>query len=97
MFRHVVLLTLHDTTADAEVDSLLAALRTLPDRIPMIRSYSAGRDAGVSPGNATVAAVGDFDDVDGYLAYRDHPAHIEVIEQSILPHLASRTAIQYEL
>ncbi len=96
MFRHVVLLTLRDTTTDAEVEALLAGLRSLPERIPAIRNYSAGRDAAVNPGNATVGAVGDFDDVDGYLTYRDHPAHIEVIQEHIAPHLDSRTALQYE-
>ena len=95
MFRHIVLLTLTpETTADQRQD-LLAALATLPGRIDTIRHYSCGPDAGVNPGNADICAVGDFDDLAGYLVYRDHAAHKQVIADHIAPHLAGRSAIQY--
>jgi hypothetical protein len=44
-----------------------------------------------------VAATATFDDVAGYLEYRDHPAHRGVIEQLIDPVRESRTAIQFEI
>lgn len=91
--RHVVLLTLDDA---CDVDGLLAALRGLPAQIPELRSYAVGRDVGISPGNATVAVVADVDDEAGFVAYRDHPAHQQVIAERIAPHLVARAAIQHE-
>jgi hypothetical protein len=55
-----------------------------------------GDDAGLTEGNYHFVVVGDFDDVDGFLAYRDHPAHQKVIADSIRPILASRAAVQHE-
>ena len=95
MFRHIVLLTLKPDTSDDARASVLTALASLPGQIDSLRSYNIGADAGLGPGNADVCAVGDFDDEAGYLAYRDHPAHKAVVEQHILPVLASRSAIQY--
>jgi len=97
MFRHVVVLTLTPEATDEQRSALMAALRSLPDSIDTIRQYSAGSDAGLNEGNADVVAIGDFDDEAGYLEYRDHPAHQEVISGFILPILAGRAAIQYQV
>lgn len=95
VFRHVVLLTLTDDSTDEQRQAILDGLATLPAAIDSLRHYSFGLDAGVDDGNATIVAVGDFDDADGYAVYRDHPAHRRLIEDLILPVLARRTAIQY--
>jgi hypothetical protein len=97
MFRHIVLLTFTDEATDARLDDVVAALRGLPSAVPSIRSYQVGRDAGLADGNAGIGVVADFDDVDGYLLYRDHPAHVAVITELIRPVLAARSAIQHEL
>jgi hypothetical protein len=97
MFRHIVLLTFSDEATDAHLDDIVVALRGLPAAVPSIRSYQVGRDAGLADGNAGIGVVADFDDVDGYLAYRDHPAHTDVITNRIRPMLAARTAIQHEI
>ena len=97
MFRHVVLLRwVPDATAEqrAAVESGLTAL---PARIPEIRSYTVGTDAHVSDGNFDLVVVADFDDVDGYVVYRDHPDHVAVITGHIRPILADRAAIQHEI
>ena len=73
-------------------------LRALPAQIPEIRSYRVGVDAGLAAqGNSDLVVVADFDDVAGYLVYRDHPVHQDVIAQRIRPILASRAAVQHEL
>lgn len=90
--RHIVLLTLDD---GCDVDALLAALRDLPARIPALRSYVVGRDLGISEGNATIGVVADVDDEAGFVEYRDHPAHQQVIAERIRPHLVARTAVQH--
>jgi len=101
MLRHVVLIRLveddPERPLDASADELVAALRALPDRIPEIRSYEVGRDLGLAPTNAHVAIVAEFDDAEALAAYREHPAHVDVLERLIEPVSASRTAVQFEL
>jgi hypothetical protein len=97
VIRHVVVLTFTDRATPAERDALAAALRALPEVIPEIRAYSCGSDLGLAEGNASFGVVADFDDVDGYVAYRDHPAHRAVLEERILPMLASRAAVQVDV
>jgi hypothetical protein len=41
--------------------------------------------------------VADFDDADGYLAYRDHPVHRKVVEDYINPIAADRSSVQYQV
>ena len=65
--------------------------------IDAIRVYRFGPDAGINPANCDFAVVADFDDVDGYLAYRDHPVHRKVIDDTINPIVASRSAIQFRV
>jgi hypothetical protein len=96
MFRHIVLLTLTQDATEVSRQAILDGLATLPGRIPNLRTYTFGVDAGINEGNADVVAVADFDDVDGYLVYRDHEAHHQVINDFIKPVLASRAAVQYE-
>ena len=97
MIRPVVLLTLkRDAPAEA-ADTIVAALKGLVGSVASIRDYQAGVDVGISPGNATVAATATFDDLAGYLEYRDHPAHRAVIEKVIDPVRESRVAIQFEI
>lgn len=72
-------------------------LAALPAKIPELRSYKFGADAGINAGNADFAVVADFDDVDAYLVYRDHPEHRAIIDAYITPIVASRSAVQFEL
>jgi Stress responsive A/B Barrel Domain len=97
MFRHVVLFTWKQDATREQQQALAAELRKLPAAIDVLRAYHVGPDAGVNTGNYDFAVVADFDDVDGYLVYRDHPAHQAVIEQYVQPIVASRAAVQYEI
>jgi hypothetical protein len=96
-FRHIVLLTLTDDAPQGRAEQIVQALSGLPAQIPELRSYVVGVDAGLSPGNATIAVVADTDDQAGWEAYRDHPSHRRVIDELITPVLASRTAVQHEV
>lgn len=97
MLRHIVLLRFDDTTTSAHLDDLVQALSELPGKVPSIRRYEVVRDAGLADDNAQVAVLAEFDDRDGFLAYRDHPDHVKVITDHIRPRLAGRTALQHEL
>jgi Stress responsive A/B Barrel Domain len=69
----------------------------MPQAIGSIRAYEFGPDAGVNPANRDYAVVADFDDQAGYLAYRDHPAHRELVERYVNPIVAERAAVQFEI
>jgi hypothetical protein len=97
VFRHVVLLRWVAEATPEQRSAVQSGLGALPDRIPEIRSYTIGTDARVNDGNFDLVVVADFDDVDGYLVYRDHPDHVAVINESIRPILADRAAIQHEI
>jgi hypothetical protein len=97
VFRHVVLLRWVAEATPEQRSAVQSGLGALPDRIPEIRSYTIGTDARVNDGNFDLVVVADFDDVDGYLVYRDHSDHVAVINESIRPILADRAAIQHEI
>lgn len=96
MLIHVVQLRFHTGTPSEHLDGVVEQLRELPDSVPSIRRYEVGRDMGLDQGNADIVVTGEFDGPDGYREYSGHPAHRRVIEESILPHLETRTATQYE-
>jgi hypothetical protein len=74
-----------------------AELSRLPGVIPSIKAYSMGTDIGVNEGNWQFAVTADFDDLDGYLAYRDDPTHQAIIKEHIRPIIATRAAVQFEV
>lgn len=95
-FRHVVMFEFADHVPADFADRVGAALNALPPQIEQIRTYVHGPDAGVSEGNWHYVLVADFDDADDYVAYRDHPVHVQMINDTIKGNLANRSAVQYE-
>ncbi len=95
MIRHVVLFRWRPDASIADQETVAAAIGELPSVIPTIRAYRFGTDAGVNDGNFDFAVVADFDDVEGYLAYRDHPQHRAVIAERIAPIVAERVGVQF--
>jgi hypothetical protein len=72
-------------------------LARLPSLVPTLRSYEFGSDLGVNEGNFDFAVFAGFDDMDGYLAYRDNPEHRAMIREHILPIASERAAVQFEV
>jgi hypothetical protein len=68
----------------------------MPAAIREIRAYRCGPDSGLNPANRDYAVVADFDGKEGYLAYRDHPAHRDLIERFVNPIVAERASVQFE-
>ena len=97
MIRHVVLFRWDDEMTDALEDQLADELNAFAPGQPGVRAYRAGRDAGIIEGNYDFAVVGDFDDEDSYLAYRDHPQHQDIIGRLSRPHARERASVQYEV
>lgn len=95
-FRHVVMFKWEADAPDGHVDRVRAGLSALPGQIEQIRSYVHGTDVGESPGAWDYVLVADFDDVESYRTYRDHPTHQAFIADVITGNTADRAAIQYE-
>ena len=97
MFRHVVVFRFNPDVTHEQKQSIIDELRTLPGIIPELRDYRVGLDAGVNEGNHELAVTADFDHVDSYLVYRDHPQHQRIIVEHIRPATTDRAAVQYEI
>lgn len=94
-FRHVVMFTWTDEAPDDQSERVRAGLDALPGEIPEIRRYVHGTDVGESDGAFDYALVADFDDIDAFRVYRDHPRHVEFIDAVIKGNVAARAAVQY--
>lgn len=95
MLRHVVLFRWRADAAAAAKAAVATGLAALPAEIDTIRAYRFGPDVGLAADNFDFAVVADFDDEAGYLAYRDHAAHRQLIAEHIAPIVATRVAVQY--
>jgi Stress responsive A/B Barrel Domain len=60
-------------------------------------AFAVGDDVGLREGNADTALVADFPDAEAYQRYAQHPVHQAIIDEHVRPHLAARSAVQYEV
>ena len=97
VLRHVALFRWHEGTTEAQVRDLGDALGRLPSLIPELRDYRFGPDAGVAEGTWDFAVVADFDDVDAWRSYREHPEHQRVVTDHVRPLAGERASVQYRL
>ncbi len=95
-FRHVVMFRWEDSVDADHIEAVRNGLSALPAEIEEIRSYVHGSDAGIGEGNFDYVCVADFDDMQAYITYRDHPKHQQLIQELIRGHVAERAAVQYE-
>lgn len=97
MIRHVVLFTWDDEMTEEMEQQLATELTALAAKLPGLRSYHAGPDAGVIEGNYDFAIVADFDDAESYLAYRANAEHQEIVGRISGPRAKDRASVQYEI
>jgi hypothetical protein len=96
MFRHVVNFRWNSQSSPEHVAALEEALSGLPALLPSLRRYAYGSDAGINEGNYDFAVMAEFDNPEGYLAYRDNDEHHRIIQTHIAPYLDSRTVVQFD-
>lgn len=94
-FRHVVMFKWADHVDAGHIDKVHDGLGALPAEIEVIRAYVHGSDLGVSEDNFDYVVVADFDDVNDFRTYRDHPRHVLLIDELITGNVAERAAVQY--
>lgn len=96
VLRHTTMFRWTPATTPEDVAAIEEGLAALSDVIDTVRSLRLGRDAGINEGNYDFVVTADFDDADGYVVYRDHPAHVAVAVDQIRPHIADRASVQFE-
>jgi Stress responsive A/B Barrel Domain len=96
MIRHVAVLRWNDTVTDDSIIVIGQALDGLPAAIPEIAVYRHGRDLQLAPTNADYVIVADFESVEDYLVYRDHPEHQRIIAELITDRASDRIGVQFE-
>jgi hypothetical protein len=94
MIRHTALFKWTDSATGEQKQKVAAGLAALPAIVPSIKALVLGHDAGLAVGNFDFAVAVDFDDEAGFFAYRDDPAHREILTRDILPITAQRVAVQ---
>jgi hypothetical protein len=95
MFRHVFL---WKVAPGADPDEILRLLNRLPAKIPWIRRWEIGPHHGPIRYENTweYALTVDFDSLDDFNAYSDHPLHQEIVPQ-IVPLFAARAVVDFLL
>lgn len=96
MIRHTALFKWAADATDEQQQGAATEVAKLPSIVPSIRAFASGPDAGFAERNFDFAVTADFDDEAGYFAYRDDPAHREIVQRYITPIAAQRAAVQYE-
>jgi hypothetical protein len=97
LLRHTVLLRFKLDATEEQIDAVLDGLASMPQKMSFIRRYEFGRDLGILEANPQVALVADFDSIDDWRAYQDHPDHKALVRDSIAPILETMTRVQYEV
>lgn len=94
MLRHIVMFSWKEGVSAKDVIDVSAALDEMAQQISSIRTFLHGSDLGISAGNCDYVVCADFDDLEGYENYRDHPQHQSVVANVIAPRMSSRNAVQ---
>jgi hypothetical protein len=97
MIRHCSLWNFDAELSPDELDDLARAFVEMARGIPAVRAAVAGRNVGPAPGNFSLAALIDFDAVEGYAEYGKNASHLAFYHDVLKPLGGQRAALQFEL
>jgi Stress responsive A/B Barrel Domain len=97
MIRHVVVFTWSPAADAGQRTAAVEALRGLRATVGGMTSLEVAEDAGLSDGNADTVLIADFPDVEAFRRYAGDPRHQAVLTEHVRPHLAARSAVQYQV
>lgn len=95
-FRHVAMFRWADHVDTDHVERVCAAYDDVAAAVTGLRHHAHGSDVGVSEGTFDFVVVAEFDDITTWRAYRDHPAHVLLVEELVVGHVADRAAAQFQ-
>ncbi|MEO5724172.1 MAG: Dabb family protein [Ilumatobacteraceae bacterium] len=96
-FRHVVMFRYVEGATAEQRAALLDGLSRLPSQVPEIRGYHFGEDVGLVDGNYDLVIIAEFDNIGDYRSYVANAQHQELIAAHIVPVVAVRSAVQFEM
>ena len=97
MIRHVAMFRLIDDAPEGTRALLDEGLKRLAEVIPQISAYTYGGDLGLREGNFDLAVVADFENAEAFAEYVSHPEHQSFLRDRLMPVVADRVAVQFEL
>lgn len=96
-FRHVTMFRWADHVDADHVQRVRVAFDELATLVDGLRHHVHGSDVGVSEGTFDFHVVADFDSMADWRTYRDHPAHVLLVEELITGHVVDRATGQLQL
>lgn len=96
MVRQVILVRWNKAATEDMKQQVAAGLLGLREEIDLIRDVRLGADLRVRPDNFDFAVSVDFDSAEDYLTYREHPAHLRVVNDLIAPTMAERAGVVFD-
>lgn len=96
MVRQIVLMRWKNEVSEEEKNEVALGLRSLEEHIVDVRVMKMGSDLKVRSDNFDFGISVDFDDKEAYMRYREHPAHLDVVERLIGPAMAERAGLVFE-
>lgn len=97
MIRHIALFRFKEEAPTDTRQSLEEGLFQIAQTISVISSYEYGGDLGLREGNFDFGVVADFADAADFENYVNHPDHLAFLNERLLPVLAERVSLQFEL
>ena len=97
MIRHIAMFTFKKEARDDAAKTVEEGLFLIAQTIKEIEAYTYGADVGLREGNYDFAVVADFKTEEDFKTYAAHPDHQAFIRDRLVPVLAERVSIQFEL
>ncbi|KAF4662018.1 hypothetical protein FOL47_006422 [Perkinsus chesapeaki] len=83
---HMVTFKFQKGVTEEAIQETIDALNNMVDKIPSIRGFKVHRDIGLDPArNYDLMILAKFDDENGWKDYMNHPIHLHVIKNSLIP------------
>jgi hypothetical protein len=92
---HVVIVTFKADTPEQAITELAAGLDALGRQV-RATAFQHGSDLSLRDGNADYAVTAVFESQDQFQEYMQEPLHQQIIRDLLMPHMHSRSAVQFE-
>ena len=97
MITHIVSFRWKPETTPEQIEQIEAALATMPELVPTLKTYRFGADLGANgAGNMDFGIVATFDSIEDWRAYDEHPEHDKARATIIRPWIAERASVQFD-
>ena len=95
MVEHLVFLKLKKDVTDDEYHKIISSLKELPSKIDVIERLRVGRNFSQRNQGYGIGLSVTLNDETSLEIYRDHPDHVEILENLIKPCLEDVIAIDF--